>query len=386
MIKFRMVDSVCFDNWHLRFNTQLLEVLAYTADLVEYRGAQKISINSSNVNFGKLFVIKRLDRWGVINRFFVSLINDLWQLIITPYSEIIIYSFDSTVSLRLINAFNKILNKKVIMFRHGSMEMILSNSKDNGLIYKFESTLIKQFFLNPGLKLSSNLYFFVLGDVIKRNLEAYLSFDKTKHFLSIDLLSNFDNTFSLSKVNNVKQLSVGTVGVFNEYKGGFEMLKLAGIVNKSFSHNINLSISGKIDFNIDLLHSAGINLPSNSGKAMVCPSEMSNRISDLDFILYFYSFDTYRLTASGALFDAVNYKKPIIALRNDYFEYFFNKYGRIGYLVDTIEEMADLLARISVGDEKDGYFEFEKIQTKLSIRNLSKVFVGHLRKVEFIEK
>lgn len=380
-----MVDSVCFGNWHLRFNTQLLEMLAYSSDLVEYRGAQKICINRSNVNFKKIFVIKSLNRWGTISRLFVSAMIDLWQLFVTPSCEIIIYSFDSTVSVRLINLFNKILNKRVIMFRHGSMEMLLSSSGDNGFIYKFERKLIRLFFLNPHLEISSKLHFYVLGDVIKKNLYEYLSPNKMRHFLSIDLLSNFDNNYPLAKTNNVQKLSIGTVGVFSEYKGGIYMLKLADILNTSFSQNINLSISGKIDFNLNLLHQAGINLPKNNGVEMVSPEEMKERISNLDFILYFYSNDTYRLTASGALFDAVNYKKPIIALRNEYFEYFFMKYGKLGYLVDTIEEMANLITRICNGDEKIGYVNFDEIQSKLTIPTLSEVFVGDLRKIKFIE-
>jgi hypothetical protein len=386
MIKIRMVDSVCFGAWHLRFNTQLLEMLAYSSDFVEYRGAQKIGINRSNVNFKKIFVIKSLNRWATISRLFVSAMIDLWQLFATPSCEIIIYSFDSTVSIRLINLFNKILNKRVIMFRHGSMEMLLSSSGDNGFIYKFERKLIRLFFLNPHLEVSSNLYFYVLGDVIKKNLHEYLSPNKMRHFLSIDLLSNFDNNYPLTRTNNVQKLSIGTVGVFSEYKGGIYLLKLAYILNTNFSHNINLSITGKIDFNLNLLHQAGINLPRNNGVEMVSPEEMKERISNLDFILYFYSNDTYRLTASGALFDAVNYKKPIIALRNEYFEYFFMKYGKLGYLVDTIEEMANLITRICNGDEKIGYFNFNEIQSKLTIPTLSEIFVDNLRKIEFIEK
>ena len=53
-----MVDSTCFDNWHLQFNSQLIVILSNLASVVEYRGAQDIGVNLPNVNHKKLFVIK----------------------------------------------------------------------------------------------------------------------------------------------------------------------------------------------------------------------------------------------------------------------------------------------------------------------------------------
>lgn len=380
-----MIDSVCYGNWHLHFNSQLIEILSNVASVVEYRGVQNIGSNRSNINRKKLYVIKGTGRWSIISRFVFSFFNDVWQLVITPRDQVLVYSFDPTVSLRSLNALNKVLRKQIIMFRHGSMEMLQTNPEGKGIFYKFETRLIRQFFLNRDLKISKRIHFFVLGDVIIKNLSIFLTEDKVRHFHSIDHPYDFDKNAVTNRKEEKASLSVGTVGVFNEFKGGAELLQLAKILKeKELSGSIHLSITGKIDFDSTLLQAEGISLPSNHGKTMVSEQELKARVDRLDFVLYFYSSETYRLTASGAIFDAINRRRPIIALRNDYFEYIFAKFGSFGYLVDSVSEMAALLERIVTGIEKQVDYDFEHMQNLLSTQNNTKVFAAQLLSIGFI--
>ena len=384
MIKIRMVDSVCFDNWHLQFNAQLIEILSNIADIVEYRGVQHIGENRPNIKRKKLFVVTSSGRWGIIWRYLFSMLNDTWQLIVAPNDEIIVYSFDSN-PVRILNMLNKVIRKRIILFRHGSMEMLRTNPAGKGMFYRFENKLNKQFFLNKDLRISDDLHFFVLGDIIFKNLSVLLSEDKMKHFHSIEHPYVFDKN-SLKRHREINsQLNVGTLGVFNEYKGGRSILELAKILKFKGIDNVNISITGKIDFDISILRDAAIDLPSNDGESMVSIVELKNRINQLDFILYFYPKDTYKLTASGALFEAINRKRPIIAIRNEYFEYIFNKYGSIGYLVDTLDEMADIIYRISSGIENHVDYNFEQIQKLLSPNNLAIILEKQLREIGFID-
>jgi hypothetical protein len=376
-----MVDSTCYDNWHLHFNSQLIEILSNIGSVVEYRGVQNIGSNRLNIRRKKLYVVTGTGRWRIIWRFLFTVMNDIWQLIVSPHDEIIVYSFDATVSLRLINMINKVLGKRIIMFRHGSMEMLQTNSSGKGMFYRFENKLTRQFFLNEDLKINDNVYFFVLGDVILKNLSVLLSEDKMKHFHSIDHPYDFDKNAFIKEREKTPKLHIGTVGVFNEYKGGRDLLQLVQILKGKGIDNINVSVSGRIEFDISLLEEAGIDLPSNGGKNMISVEELKDRVDRLDFILYFYPSHTYRLTASGAIFDAINRKRPIIALRNAYFEYIFNKFGSIGYLVDSVSEMADIIYRISTNTEKRVDYDFEQIQNLLSVDNLTKIFEAQLREI-----
>lgn len=368
----------------MHFNSQLIEIFSNMAEVVEYRGVQHIGENRQNIKRKKLFVVTCTGRWGIIWRFLFSLLNDMWQLIVVPRDEIIVYSFDSTVSVRLLNLLNKVLRKRIIMFRHGCMEMLQTNPSGKGMFYRFESKLTRQFFLNNKLIICENMHFFVLGDVILKNLSVHLSEDKMKHFHSIDHPYDFDRSALTIKRENGSKLHIGTVGVFNEYKGGRDLLQLLRILKEKGIDAIDISVTGRVEFDISLLQEAGIDLPSSGGKSMVSVEELKERVDRLDFILYFYSSGTYRLTASGAIFDAINRKRPIIALRNDYFEYIFNKFGSLGFLVDSVDEMADIIYHISTSKEKRVDYDFERIQNLLSTDNITKIFAAQLQKIGFI--
>lgn len=54
----------------------------------------------------------------------------------------------------------------------------------------------------------------------------------------------------------------------------------------------------------------------------------------------------YQLAVSSALMDAFSYAKPIIALKQPLFEYYFKAMGDIGYLCESYEDMKDLIFAI----------------------------------------
>ena len=107
--------------------------------------------------------------------------------------------------------------------------------------------------------------------------------------------------------------------------------------------------------------------------------DFENLISKIDYALYFYSSNKYKLTASGAIFDAINARKPIIALENDYFIYLFKKYGTIGYLCKNIDEMAEVINNIR--KEKKTIFNFDNYINQLSIDSFTKNFLNIIERM-----
>lgn len=57
-------------------------------------------------------------------------------------------------------------------------------------------------------------------------------------------------------------------------------------------------------------------------------------------------------------------RKPIIAIRNDYFQYLFDTYGEFGYLVDDIYQMREMILKID-SKEMSRKWDFDSIQHKL---------------------
>ena len=69
---------------------------------------------------------------------------------------------------------------------------------------------------------------------------------------------------------------------------------------------------------------------------------MSN-FTEMDCYLFLYDVDSYKYTASGAILEAIWNEKPIFALNNYYFRYMFDKYGKLGYLANTVDELAQIV-------------------------------------------
>ncbi|MDR2795609.1 MAG: hypothetical protein LBB47_02720 [Spirochaetaceae bacterium] len=72
-------------------------------------------------------------------------------------------------------------------------------------------------------------------------------------------------------------------------------------------------------------------------------------INMMDFCMFFYPQNSYLFTASGALLEALAHLKPVVALHNSYLDYVFNKMGDIGYLCDTVDEMAASIRKAVLG-------------------------------------
>lgn len=79
----------------------------------------------------------------------------------------------------------------------------------------------------------------------------------------------------------------------------------------------------------------------------------------------------YKLTASGAIFDAINNKKKIISLDNDYFRSVLGD-SNIGIVCNNIGEMKKVIEEIISG--KNSFYstdaEFEEIQSRYDYKNI----------------
>jgi len=75
--------------------------------------------------------------------------------------------------------------------------------------------------------------------------------------------------------------------------------------------------------------------------------EYEKYVAQLHFTLFFIDIHQYIFRTSGAIIDTIAFQKPIIAFKHPYFDYLISKVGPIGYFVDTIDQMAEVLHTIS---------------------------------------
>lgn len=194
--------------------------------------------------------------------------------------------------------------------------------------------------------LKNNLYIIVLGESIRKNVVSEIPslrnqlYSIEHPFLRKKSYVNTDYTYKACGC-----IKIGTIGVGSESRG----LLLLNIVNKYIYDKklpIELYHIGKTTKGLREKLNRNIKLPFITEK-MIPEEEYLLEVSKLDYILYLHDKDSYKLTASGALFEAFSLGKPIISLTNDYFSYIMKIIDmKVGYILDTVKDLCEVLEQI----------------------------------------
>ena len=71
---------------------------------------------------------------------------------------------------------------------------------------------------------------------------------------------------------------------------------------------------------------------------MLLKEDYEELVKKTTYACYPYDTNSYKLTASGAILDAIRYCKPVIYIKNDYFDSVFKNVGNIGFSCNSEEE------------------------------------------------
>ncbi|KAF2513537.1 glycosyltransferase family protein [Flavobacterium foetidum] len=393
MSKVYYIDSFSTEGMHEQFNSSLIVICNLLFDNVEcctskssWKNSLKLikNRNLQNVEYRKLFVVAGSNKINWIIRYLTSALQNIRFLLLVPKDAVLIFPFNNIFSLRILNFLNRFFKKKVVIFCHGEMEGLLGANEHSGFLARALYNMLNNFFTNQKVKIADNVYFVVFGDKIESNIKSIINEDKIENFISIDHPYLFDGKFKqLNKTDKLNKLNLGTVGVLNRAKGVDSLLHFVDLLSPLVRDFVNVSAVGKIEIDIEELKKRNILYLLQNG-AIISRETYDAKINELDFILFFYSQDSYKITASGAIMDAIKMEKPIIALKNDYFEYLFNKFGAFGYLFDTIDEMVNTVEKIASGKIKDN-FNFEQIKNNFSPESISRQTLKEFEKIKFIK-
>lgn len=80
-------------------------------------------------------------------------------------------------------------------------------------------------------------------------------------------------------------------------------------------------------------------------------------MKNIDIILYMYDENKYTYAQSGAFFEAIQYTKPIIFLKNHNFAFHNTIYEPFGLEVPSLEAMATEICRL-MGKNSDSLIKF----------------------------
>lgn len=101
--------------------------------------------------------------------------------------------------------------------------------------------------------------------------------------------------------------------------------------------------------------------------------EIREAIRTSDWILLPYDSSKYRISASGIFADAIRYEKSILALNSPYIRYYNDK-CRIGFVEDSVEELADRIVEIADGVDTESFHKnVKKLGLKMKRYNEKKL-------------
>lgn len=240
---------------------------------------------------------------------------------------------------------------------HGELEHI---SHKPNMYYKL---------LLKALKITlPNFKYITLAAICKTNITNYFKLNPD-HFIAIDHPYIYPPN-NKKTVKTESNLLLATVGVHN---AGFKNAHLIFDVASSLSlSNIKFKTIGK--FEPDMLQYVNDRVDYSLSTDEMIPYDIfEQELAQVSYILMFYPHDAYQFMPSGVFFDAIKLEKPIIAIRNSFFEYYFKQLGNIGFLVDNLDEMKALIVKLDNG-EIDCYEEqlnnLHQAKERLSITNI----------------
>ena len=223
--------------------------------------------------------------------------------------------------------------KKCLIFCHGELEYLLAKDDWRSMLlgYALKKALnIKNTFTN----------YIVLGEPIRKNANSILKKDMFRY--SIDHPYIFDCT-KQSYISNKKiPLQIGTIGIASVQKHTEKIFEIA----KKCDTEAKFYIIGKIDKSLISFLKEIDNVDWKKNDDLIPLSEYEKKISMMDFLIFFNDNSHYKMCASGTFFDSLKYNKPIIAIKNDFLEYYFSIFGDIGYLCTNIQEMENIIKNI----------------------------------------
>lgn len=363
--KLYVVDTYSTNYFHEMFNAGLLEIVIREADEVIYCASSSSQKNVlallkkerrnkklSSIKCHSLYVVHREIGVGALLRVFVSAFQNIIHLFRYRKFPLLLMHNDA-LSIGWLSILNLVLKRPVWIVCHGELELLLERPRCYKPSFWFKQ-LFKLFF--HYLPLSPNLHFIVLGESIKKNLQKCLPARCENLFVSIPH-PYFFSTVKNIKNSNTDELRLGTTGCMNVAKGYERLVALSELLKEPIrQQRLSIFVIGRLE---GICPDRGT-LLNFSGKSseMLSREKYVEKISKLRYILFFYGIDSYKLTASGAIFDALSLEKPIIALKNDFFESIFEQCGEIGYLCNTVEEMCDRIEGLLLTPNESVYNTF----------------------------
>jgi hypothetical protein len=299
-----------------------------------------LGISQNNIDFKHKY-------YTHFKRGMIKTIVDAMRLIIIAFQNILhksdfYYGTVNYVYLPFSNNITKFFNQRHFHICHDELRHLFTNRSNAG----GREWAARIYAMNK-INFSENCKFIVLGDSIKRNLMGKISNSAFHNICSI-IHPYYDISMGCVTKSQHSHIKIGVVSeVRNEelFNNIISFNKILENYNNIFLHLVSKNS------NFDFSNMSHI-INENKTNKLLSRSDYDQIVRDLDYIYFPYSIDSYKYGASGAVYEAIVKGKPFIAYANDYFKMIIKKFGPVGYLFETEEEMKEVVSKIANSEIK----------------------------------
>lgn len=361
-----IIDNLSRNSFHEVINLCFLMMISELYDEVIYYGEKtsvkniltlstKCNIHFNNVTFIEMNIHDVHIKPNSINYLFdairIGWLNHKCLRNVKNNSDVFYNNF-----LHFTPIFNHLFHRKdvkVFYLCHGEIEYF-EKAKGCGVFAHIFGAYLKWLFCNTRIEnnnrfilLSENMAEFLRMKVNEVNRNTIYGMD---HCYIRPMRRNFSQSI------DYKGVKIGIIGAVSPTRGISSLKKL---LSKLTNGNIMIyaisTISEKIDSNY-------LKYLNKTDKRI--PFDLYNKyVSEMDCYLFLYDVDSYKYTASGAMLEAIWNEKPILALNNYYFRYMFDKFGDLGYLANSVDELAKIVNSIdksNISQYKEKFIEVKE--------------------------
>ena len=323
--------------------SDLYEKVDYIADESSCKNLKNLllqcKVKSDNINFiQKKISYPKCNIKGIeylLKIILLSIFDYFYYLRAIKDSDIF-YNNNIFFATPLIQWFSFGKSNKTFILCHNEMELI-----DKSFVYSLTTKIIS-FVLRFSfcyIKLSKRLNYILLSSSMVDYFNSFISKRNYNRIFAIDHCYLRPIRHYSEELVEQSYIRIGIPGAITPQRG-LETLKQ--IIQDLKNDKLKIfSISTISD---DIQNEQFVSL--NKGTSLLPFEKYNSYIKAMDYMLLFYDRDSYKLTASGAVLEAIWNEKPIIALRNSYFTYLFEKFGPLGYLYDSYEQLTEGLTHL----------------------------------------
>lgn len=369
---------------HEIYNSSSAYMLSIIFNQVDYY-ASKESIDATKMMFeskpAKIFFHKifipnpNKSKFHLFLFYFLPIIRSLYFMIKAKKNDVLFFNSNPPWAFPFINIFARFIKNKIIIVFHGELEFLVNNNKQLNRFSQNSITLLTK----PTFKISNNLYLCSLGEGIKKRLITLVS-DNIKN-----QIIHFEHTAIFRKPNQEKftdneKIKIGITGTINPAKSSLQqILNFAKLLQEI--QNTELYVIGRIYCSPLILSNVGIKFIQGADSKSLSRQQIYTKILEMDYLVYLYPTDSYKLTSSGAVFDSISAEKYILALKNHYFVDMLDRGVFPGCLFENID---DIIKFIKLNGKNIPIVAYSDIKNKLSPQLEAFQFLKRLKEFKII--